>query len=171
LPDIQGEKMATLAQLENQIQKLQRRADKLREQKSSEVIANIHALMQEYGLTVSDLGKSGAAGVKRRGRPAGSKNAPKATAKSAAKTGKFTKMPAKYRDPVSGLTWSGHARPPAWIKDAPDRSVFLINGAAAQKKSATRGRPAAKKSVKRAGAAATKKTSAKRARAAQSAQA
>jgi hypothetical protein len=32
----------------------------------------------------------------------------------------------KYRDPKTGATWSGHARPPAWIKDARDRSVFLI---------------------------------------------
>jgi DNA-binding protein H-NS len=169
--------MATLAQLENQIQKLQRRADRLREQKSSEVIANIHALMQEYGLNVSDLSKGGASGIKRRGRPAGSKNAPKAASKSAAKATRATratkaakpsKMPAKYRDPVSGLTWSGHARPPAWIKDAPDRSVFLINGAAASKKGAARGRPAAKKTSKRVAAkGAAKKTSRKRASSAQ----
>jgi DNA-binding protein H-NS len=37
-------------------------------------------------------------------------------------------IPAKYRDPESGATWSGLARPPAWIKDR-DRSQFLINGA------------------------------------------
>jgi DNA-binding protein H-NS len=35
----------------------------------------------------------------------------------------------KYRDPESGATWSGLARPPAWIRDR-DRSAFLINGAA-----------------------------------------
>ncbi|MGF6786114.1 H-NS family nucleoid-associated regulatory protein [Paraburkholderia sp. 35.1] len=32
----------------------------------------------------------------------------------------------KYFDPKTGATWSGVARPPAWIKDAKDRSVFLI---------------------------------------------
>lgn len=36
-------------------------------------------------------------------------------------------IPPKYRDPVSGATWSGLARPPAWIKDR-DRAPFLING-------------------------------------------
>lgn len=30
------------------------------------------------------------------------------------------KAPAKYRDPVSGKTWSGRGRRPAWIKDAGD---------------------------------------------------
>src|SRR6516164_1304425 len=111
--------MSTLAQLESQIQKLQRRADALREQKSSEAIASIRALMAEYGLTTADLVKAGFG--KKRGRPAGSKNG--AGKKMAAKA----KLPPKYRDPVSGATWSGHARPPAWIKDAPDRSVYLIN--------------------------------------------
>jgi len=163
--------MSTLAQLESQIQKLQRRADALREQKSSEAIASIRALMAEYGLTTADLVKAGFG--KKRGRPAGSKNG--AGKKMAAKA----KLPPKYRDPVSGATWSGHARPPAWIKDAPDRSVYLINaaeGAASgkrPKKSASRGgaapasratrakraaRGTAKKTAKRNGRAAAKTT-------------
>lgn len=32
----------------------------------------------------------------------------------------------KYRDPASGKEWSGRGKPPNWIKDAPDRSLFLI---------------------------------------------
>jgi DNA-binding protein H-NS len=36
------------------------------------------------------------------------------------------KLPPKYRDPKTGATWSGHARPPAWIKNAKDRSQYLI---------------------------------------------
>jgi DNA-binding protein H-NS len=124
--------MTTLAQLEGQIQKLQRRADALRERKSAEVIANIRTMMQEYGLTMADLDNRGANG-KKRGRPLGSKNG----AKGAGKPLHQAKLPPKYRDPASGLTWSGHARPPAWIKDAPDRSVFLIEAA-------RRGRAAAK---------------------------
>jgi DNA-binding protein H-NS len=112
--------MATLAQLENQIQELQRRADALREEKSQEAIASIRALMQEYGLTMADLVKAGLG--KMRGRPAGSRD-------TAGKNGRGhgTKLPPKYRDPVSGATWSGHARAPAWIKDAPDRSVYRID--------------------------------------------
>jgi len=38
------------------------------------------------------------------------------------------KLPPKYRDPKTGATWSGHARPPTWIKDVKDRSKFLIAG-------------------------------------------
>src|ERR1700754_3341331 len=41
------------------------------------------------------------------------------------------KLRAKYRDPKTGATWSGHARPPAWIKDVKDRSKYLIAGEAA----------------------------------------
>jgi DNA-binding protein H-NS len=133
--------MATLAQLENQIQKLQRRAEVLRERKSAEVIASIRELMSEHGLTTADLEKRGVTG-KKRGRPVGSKNvANHAEGKS--------KLPPKYRDPVSGLTWSGHARPPAWIKDAPDRSVFLINGSANGAGSANGVRSAGRSTVRK----------------------
>ena len=126
--------MATLAQLENQIRKLQQRADALRAKESVEVIAKIRAMMDEFGLTTADLAKAGLGTMKQRGRPAGSKKS------AASKNGAIkSKLPPKYRDPVSGATWSGHARPPAWIKDAPDRSAYLIDAA---KKAARRGRAA-----------------------------
>ncbi|MDR8398358.1 H-NS histone family protein [Paraburkholderia sp. USG1] len=32
----------------------------------------------------------------------------------------------RYRDPASGKEWSGRGKPPAWIKNAPDRHKFLI---------------------------------------------
>lgn len=32
---------------------------------------------------------------------------------------------AKYRDPVTGLTWTGRGKPPSWIRDQ-DRSQFVI---------------------------------------------
>ena len=35
------------------------------------------------------------------------------------------KVPPKYRDPVSGATWTGRGRSPVWIADK-DRSKFLI---------------------------------------------
>jgi len=37
-------------------------------------------------------------------------------------------QPALYRDSVSGNTWSGFGRAPAWIATAKDRSTFLIAG-------------------------------------------
>jgi DNA-binding protein H-NS len=63
--------------------------------------------------------KSGAGG-------ATAKTARKGVGGAAAKT--KGKMPPKYRDPKTGATWSGYARPPAWIKDVKDRSRFLIAG-------------------------------------------
>jgi DNA-binding protein H-NS len=36
----------------------------------------------------------------------------------------------KYLHPKTGATWSGHARPPAWIAKVKDRSKFLIAGGA-----------------------------------------
>ncbi|WP_430231594.1 H-NS histone family protein [Paraburkholderia tropica] len=36
------------------------------------------------------------------------------------------KLPAKYRHPTTGAEWSGRGKPPNWIKDFPDRSIFLI---------------------------------------------
>jgi DNA-binding protein H-NS len=39
---------------------------------------------------------------------------------------KKASVPAKYRDPASGVTWSGRGSAPAWIRDAEDRSPFLI---------------------------------------------
>jgi DNA-binding protein H-NS len=146
--------MATLAQLESQIRKLQRRADALRERESVQVIAQIRAMMDEYGLTTADLAKAGLGAAKQRGRKTGSKNS------AGLKNGAMKpKLPPKYRDPLSGATWSGHARPPAWIKDAPDRSVYLIDAAsgkngAAKKGDARKGRAA---SVKRAGRTTAKK--------------
>jgi DNA-binding protein H-NS len=156
--------MVTLTQLETRIHKLQRQAEALRQRKSAEVIANIRALMEQYGLTSADLdakgmaGTANAAGTKRRGRPSGSRNASNGVAKKAAS---HSKLPPKYRDPVSGLTWSGHARPPAWIKDAPDRDVFLINGA---RKAASSAAAKVKKGVGRGKAAASVTTAKKRGR-------
>lgn len=35
-------------------------------------------------------------------------------------------QPALYRDPVSGATWSGRGRAPAWLISVEDRKPFLI---------------------------------------------
>ncbi|KVK83873.1 hypothetical protein WJ47_21610 [Burkholderia ubonensis] len=35
-------------------------------------------------------------------------------------------VPAKYRDPATGATWSGRGRPPAWM-DGKDRAQFEID--------------------------------------------
>jgi DNA-binding protein H-NS len=55
---------------------------------------------------------------------------PKVSAKAPGKAAAKGKLPPKYRNPKTGETWSGHARPPVWIKDVKDRSKFLIAGGA-----------------------------------------
>lgn len=92
--------MATYKQLLAEKEKLEAQLEQVRQDEISGVIGQIHALMDEYGLTVEDLGR-------RRGRK-----------------GPKSESVAKYRDPKSGKTWSGRGRAPAWLGKNRDR--FLI---------------------------------------------
>lgn len=114
--------MVTLTQIELRIANLQKKADDLRKKKSASVIASIKKMMAENGVTLQDL-EADVEAPRKKGRPAGSQN----NAQAVAVEEKAVKVAAKYRDPVTGATWSGRARPPAWIKDAKDRSKFLID--------------------------------------------
>ncbi|WMY11291.1 H-NS family nucleoid-associated regulatory protein [Paraburkholderia phenoliruptrix] len=113
--------MTTLESLQAKIQKLQAQAEALAAKKSSAVIEKIKSLMAEHGLTAADIDAH--AGGKKRGRKPGAK-----AARTAARgTGKTKgKLPPKYLNPKTGETWSGHARPPAWIANVKDRTKFLI---------------------------------------------
>lgn len=121
--------MATLESLQAKIQTLQAQADALLAKKSSAVIAKIKNLMAEHGLTTADIDAH--AGGKKRGPKPGAKAAAKSSASAA-----------KYRDPKTGATWSGHGRAPGWIASAKDRSKFLVEG------NAVSSAHAAKKSAK-----------------------
>ncbi|MEM5389494.1 H-NS family nucleoid-associated regulatory protein [Paraburkholderia phymatum] len=110
--------MATLEKVQVQITKLQAQADALIKRQSSTAIARIRDLMEKYDLTIADIDAH--VGGKKRGRKPGVA----ATAKPAAA--------ARYRDPKTGATWSGHGRAPAWIASASDRTRFLIDDSAAQ---------------------------------------
>lgn len=83
--------LAKKAELEKQIIELQR------EERGS-AIAQVKALMAQHGLTLADLGTRS--------------TAPASRAKSGAK------VPAKYRDPSTGQTWSGRGLHPKWLKAA-----------------------------------------------------
>ena len=116
--------MATLEQIQAKLQKLQAQADALVAKNSSAVIEKIRQLMAQHDLSIADIeahtGKA-KGGAKRGGKPAVA-----ATEKPAASAP--GKLPPKYLNPKTGETWSGHARPPAWIKNVKDRSKFLIAG-------------------------------------------
>jgi DNA-binding protein H-NS len=115
----------------NPHQKLQAQAEALAAKKSSAVIEKIENLMAEHGLTTADIdahiGSNG-----KRGRKPGVKAAAKSSASAA-----------KYLDPKTGATWTGHGRAPAWIANAKDRSKFLVEGNAVAPSA-----PAAKKAAK-----------------------
>jgi DNA-binding protein H-NS len=107
--------MATLKVLRSKIAKLQLQADAMEKRQLLSVIAQIHSLMHDHGLTVEDVG-----------------------AKFVAKTSESNKLPkglfqkdaatVKFRDPKTGATWSGHGRAPGWIATAKNRDRFLVDG-------------------------------------------
>lgn len=124
--------------IQAQIRELTMAAAEARKAELNQALDTIRELIRQYDLTQDDL-----LGLfrKRRGRADGANVAP------------ATKGVPKYRDPETGRTWTGQGKPPNWIKDAPDRSVYLIEGSAAStaKKSGRRGpkRAAATKRVGR----------------------
>jgi len=85
--------MPTYTELMAQAEELKRQADEIRKQEQTAGVAEIRRIMAEHGLTSGDLGFPQAT----------------ATAKPRAVGGQ-----AKYRDPASGLTWTGKGRVPAW---------------------------------------------------------
>ncbi len=97
--------MSQYAKIKAQIVELQAQAEEVRRQEIAAVVAELQGKIAEYGLTAQDLGCAERA---RRGRPP--KKGP---------------LPAKYRDPKSGNTWSGRGKPPHWIVGK-NRERFLI---------------------------------------------
>jgi len=91
-----NELLAKKAELEQQIIEIQR------EERAS-AIAQVKALMAQHGLTLADLSTRNTPATPK-GRSGG-------------------KVPAKYRDPATGQTWSGRGLHPKWLKQA------LANGA------------------------------------------
>src|SRR6478609_8811548 len=124
--------MATLEQIQGKMKRLQAQAQALIAKQAQTVLADIRKLMDQHGLTTADIAAHTST-KKRRGRPAGAPSVKvtgnKAAAKSTASSSPKGKLPPKYRDPKTGATWSGHARPPAWIAKVRDRTKFLIDGA------------------------------------------
>jgi DNA-binding protein H-NS len=121
--------MATLAQIQARLKKLQAQAEAILANKAQAAVKQIQALMLKYGLTTADIEAHTAAAK------AGAKRGPKPGATRAGKAAVVAKEPAasvkgklppKYINHKTGETWSGHARPPAWIAKVKDRSKFLI---------------------------------------------
>jgi len=94
-----------IAQLRAQQEALDKQLAEARERETLLVLNEIVQKMGEYGITVSEL----------TGRKVGVQ---------------ANELEAKYRDPISGSTWSGRGRAPAWIAGK-DRNEFLTDKKAA----------------------------------------
>ena len=140
--------MKTYQAVRAEIAKLEKQAEELRRQELRTIIAQVRQVVADYGLSAADIGLAGG-----RARTV----ARKAPARASRSAGA-----AKYRDPKSGQTWTGHGRPPAWIVGAKDRDAFLIDAPAAQPvaKKARVAKPA--KAAKPARPAKTPKAAAKK---------
>jgi DNA-binding protein H-NS len=97
--------------IQEQIRVLQERAAQLVQEKRAEAIASIKAMIGIYNLTAADVGLVAKAPPRPPRKRDSRTNAPR---------------PAKYRDPVSGDTWTGQGREPKWI-EGQDREPFLMD--------------------------------------------
>jgi len=88
--------MSSLTELMAQKEALEKRIADARRTERADAIQKIKTLMDEYGLTTADLNARSGSGRTRKG----------------------SKVPAKYRDPASGSTWSGRGLQPKWLKAA-----------------------------------------------------
>lgn len=100
--------MTTLKDLLSQIESLQSQVAEVRQREVGEAIAKARSIIEEYQLTVNDI-FPGSRGPK--------------TASAGRKSG--GKVAAKYRDPISGKTWTGRGLAPKWLAGK-NRDDFLI---------------------------------------------
>lgn len=98
--------MSSLKDLLSQIETLQNQVAEVRQREVGEAIAKVRAIVAEYQLTASDV-------------------FPSAKGKSSAK--KTGKVAPKYRDPISGNTWSGRGLAPKWLAGK-NKDDYLIAG-------------------------------------------
>lgn len=93
--------MSSYKDLLQQREQLEQKIQEARKAELSEAVAKARALVTEYDLTQEDV-------------------FPSAKQKATRQT-----VAPKYRDPVSGATWTGRGKAPKWIQDK-DRSQFEI---------------------------------------------
>ncbi|MDR5762152.1 H-NS histone family protein [Caballeronia sp. LZ035] len=140
--------MATLKQIQARLRQLQDRAESIIADRAQAVLDDIRAMMERHGLTTNDIERHRRK-AKRAAKPNVALPAPVKRHEAVNRAAKKGKLPAKYRNPETGETWSGWARPPAWIANVKDRSGYLIDAEGtepiAKPASKPKSKPAAKK--------------------------
>ena len=100
--------MTSYKELLKQREALEQQISEARRRELSDAVAQVRALVAEYGLTAQDVFPAGKAASKvGRSSTAGTKVAP------------------KYRDPATGQTWTGRGKAPKWIQNE-NREKFAI---------------------------------------------
>jgi len=94
-------------EIQAKIADLQAQAERVKREEKQQAIEAARAMIVSYGITARDLGLD---------KPPKLKAGPKPG----------NKIAAKYRDPLSGATWSGRGKTPKWINGAADRSQYAI---------------------------------------------
>lgn len=95
--------MPSYKELLKQRETLEQQINEARRQELAGAISQVRALVAEFGLTQQDV-------------------FPAARARSATSG---TKVAPKYRDPVTGQTWTGRGKAPKWIQNQ-NREQFAI---------------------------------------------
>jgi len=85
---------------------LEQQINEARRRELSDAVAQVRALVSEYGLSQQDVFPSG-------------------RSSSARSSSSGTKVAPKYRNPETGQTWTGRGKAPKWIQNA-NREQFAI---------------------------------------------
>jgi len=93
-------------ELLQQREALEQAIESARQREMSQAMQKVREIIAEFGLTVQDVFPSG-----RSAKASGSKP--------------VNKVAPKYRDPVTGQTWTGRGKAPKWI-DGQDLAKYLI---------------------------------------------
>ena len=97
--------MSKLQELIAQRTALEQKIADVRQSEHADAVAKVRAIVSEFELTAEDVFPSGKVRTQ--------------------KNKTVNKVAAKYRDPVSGKTWSGRGMEPKWI-GGKNRSQFAI---------------------------------------------
>lgn len=102
----------TLAQIQQQIAKLQKEADAIKAREVNGVIERIREAIAHYGITVEDL-----FGAAKRGRRASATAGKTATQGNRKKPARQQAGVIRFRD-EAGNKWTGNGKRPKWYLDA-----------------------------------------------------
>jgi DNA-binding protein H-NS len=98
--------VATYDELKSQIEQLKQEADAAREREITEALAQIRAVVTKYDISPEQICRNWVVDAASDSRPG--------------------PRPPLYRDPLTGKTWSGRGRAPAWMAGHP-RDIFKID--------------------------------------------